>query len=352
MKYALALAGGGTRGAFEAGVWKALEELNIKISAIAGTSIGALNGAVFASGADPLPLWENITARDVAVLPEECENMLSASSLMEFARQGLKGGLDTAPLKAFLNKTISIEKLMQSDIDYGLCAFSTSDMKSVELFKENIPPDKLIDYILASACLPIFKPVVIDGVQYSDGGMRNNLPINMLIDRGYDTIISVSVKGIGYVRDADRCGINIIEINCDDPEIGIMEFDNASIKRSVNSGYMECMRVFGRLAGEHYYIETASYNKALLTYGRDILSGVEDAARMLRLDRCGIYTFEELAGKVLEHYTDSRILRRLTGFMDTGRAAFLREKLDWLGDSFRAANAVVYLSKYITEKNN
>ena len=50
MKYALALGGGGARGAFEAGVWKKLCEMDKEIEAIAGTSVGAINGAVFLSG--------------------------------------------------------------------------------------------------------------------------------------------------------------------------------------------------------------------------------------------------------------------------------------------------------------
>ena len=54
----------------------------------------------------------------------------------------------------------------------------------------------------------------------------------MLIDRGYDTIISVSVKGPGVVKNIDRCGINIIEINAHSPEIGIMDFDTDAIAES------------------------------------------------------------------------------------------------------------------------
>ena len=46
-EYGLVLAGGGTRGAYQVGVWKALQELNIKIKGIVGASIGALNGALF-----------------------------------------------------------------------------------------------------------------------------------------------------------------------------------------------------------------------------------------------------------------------------------------------------------------
>lgn len=45
-EFGLVLAGGGTKGAYEVGVWKALKELNISITAIAGTSIGALNAAL------------------------------------------------------------------------------------------------------------------------------------------------------------------------------------------------------------------------------------------------------------------------------------------------------------------
>ena len=46
-EYGLVLAGGGTKGAYEVGVWKALKEMNINITAVVGASIGALNGALF-----------------------------------------------------------------------------------------------------------------------------------------------------------------------------------------------------------------------------------------------------------------------------------------------------------------
>ena len=47
MEYGLVLAGGGVRGAYQIGVWKALKELKIKVSAVSGVSIGAVNGALF-----------------------------------------------------------------------------------------------------------------------------------------------------------------------------------------------------------------------------------------------------------------------------------------------------------------
>ena len=47
MEYGLVLAGGGVRGAYQIGVWKALKELKIKVSVVSGVSIGAVNGALF-----------------------------------------------------------------------------------------------------------------------------------------------------------------------------------------------------------------------------------------------------------------------------------------------------------------
>ncbi|MBR4934765.1 MAG: patatin-like phospholipase family protein, partial [Anaerotignum sp.] len=60
--YAIALEGGGAKGAYEVGVWKALDEVGIKYNAVAGTSVGALNGAMMASRdlETALQLWENV----------------------------------------------------------------------------------------------------------------------------------------------------------------------------------------------------------------------------------------------------------------------------------------------------
>lgn len=348
MKYALALAGGGTRGAFETGVWRALNELGIEISAVAGTSIGAVNGALFAMGVQADTLWENIKVTDIVDVPENNENLLSVSSLVSFAKKGMDGGLDTAPFKRLLSSLIDEEKLRSSDIDYGLCTFSSTHKKTVELFKNEIERGKIVDYILASACFPVFKPVVIDGVEYTDGGLRNNLPADMLIRRGYDTIISVSVKGIGYVRDIDRCGVNIIEINCSSPEVGIMEFKSEAIKRSMQSGYLECMKTFKRLEGKIFYMDRDSYIEAVSVFGTAIVNGLEEAARILKLDRCRIYSFKELADLVLTGYKSSTSLKFLTGFINGNGSGFLREKLDLLGESFNAANSIVYLGKKLT----
>ncbi|MGN0182522.1 MAG: patatin-like phospholipase family protein [Candidatus Ornithomonoglobus sp.] len=345
MKYALALAGGGTRGAFQAGVWKALNEMNMEIQAIAGTSIGAVNGAMFAMGADPSELWLKTDISDIVKIGENDGNLFSVKSLKAVVTEGFKGGLDTAPFKRLLYSLIDEDALRKSPVDYGLCTYSVTDKKSVELFKEDIPKGKLVDYILASACFPMFKNIVIDDKEYTDGGIQNNLPSGMLISRGYDTIITVSVNGIGFVRDVDRCGVNIISIESPAPEVGLMDFDHEAIRRSMKSGYFETLRTFGKCRGENYFIDTASYNEFVLQYGYSLIKGLELAAEFSDVDRCRMYTAGELTDAVMRSYMKNIRLKHMTEIIKNTGHGFLREKLDVLGNLFHAANTIIYLSK-------
>ena len=66
-EYGIVLAGGGAKGGYEIGVWKALKELEIPMKAIAGTSVGALNGAIMVQGDydAACDLWSNMQIQDV-----------------------------------------------------------------------------------------------------------------------------------------------------------------------------------------------------------------------------------------------------------------------------------------------
>ena len=342
MKYALALGGGGTRGAFEVGVWQALSELGIEINAITGTSIGAVNGAVFAAGIDAESLWQKIKATDIADI--KGDNLFNIPSLLSAIKTLPDGGIDASAFGKFLKEHIDEEKVRNSGIDYGLCTYSSDTKKSCELFLDQIPVGELNDYVFASACFPIFKPAVIDGAKYVDGAIKNNLPVNMLIKRGYDTIISVSVKGVGMIKSIDKCGINIINIDCRTPEVGLMEFDSDAISKSIKSGYYECMRVFGKYLGEIYSIDRDSFYSAQHTFGIDIIRGIEEAADMCGIDKYKVYTFPDLCNEVLLNYKSCRKLRFLVYAM--GKDYKGRGVLDSLGKYFRSGNSIVYLSKY------
>ncbi len=343
MKYALALGGGGTRGAFEVGVWQALKDLGIRVSAIAGTSIGAVNGAIFASGCDGEELWKSIKAQDVVDI--KSDNMFSLDSLISVAKKVSEGGVDTSAFLKLLEKVIDEDAVRNSGILYGLCTFRTDTKESLELFINQIPKGELVQYIMASASFPLFKPTKINGTEYSDGAWRNNLPINMLIDRGYDTIISVSVKGPGVIRPIDQSGVNVINIHCRTPEVGVMDFDPKSISESIKNGYYECMRVFGRYEGDKYSVTPETYNHARMVFGPQIVTGILEAAEICKLDPYRVYDFDELCHAVFEGAKNNTKLKLMIVAMESEIPG--KSILDSLGKTFRAANSIVYLKKHL-----
>lgn len=72
------------------------------------------------------------------------------------------GGLDVTPLKKLLDMTIDENKIRKSHMDFGIVAFLLTDRKPVIMFKEDITEGEMLDYLLASASLPGFKPMEID----------------------------------------------------------------------------------------------------------------------------------------------------------------------------------------------
>ena len=94
---ALVLAGGGARGSYQVGVWKALMELDWHPQIITGTSVGSLNGAMFVLDLYEVArdMWLTIRSKDVMELPEENADL---SALHSFLRSVVKaGGMDVSP---------------------------------------------------------------------------------------------------------------------------------------------------------------------------------------------------------------------------------------------------------------
>jgi NTE family protein len=157
--YGLALEGGGARGSYQIGACRALSEIGYDFQVVAGTSIGALNGAMIVQ--DDLEkaydLWYNISPSKLFELDEE---KLDKILNMEITQDGIlyimkrtksivsQGGLDISLIKAFLHENIDEAKLRSSNIEFGFVTVSVSDRKPLELFIEDIPEGKLIEYLL------------------------------------------------------------------------------------------------------------------------------------------------------------------------------------------------------------
>lgn len=258
--YGVVLGGGGAKGGYEIGVWKALRELEIPIEAVAGTSVGALNGAIIAQGdfEAAYNLWTSLSIESVINLERDMsteENKKKYISMLETLGSSiLAGGMDVTPLKKMLLEIIDEEKIRNSNIDFGIVTFSLSDFKPVKVFKKDIPKGQIVDYLLASSCFPAFKRYEIDEKKFIDGGVCDNIPISLMLDLGVKNIIAVDVSGPGVNRSVDTKDINIINIKNSEDLGGVLDFNPERSKFNIELGYLDTLRVFKKLKGSKYYL--------------------------------------------------------------------------------------------------
>ena len=193
---ALVLAGGGARGSYQVGVWRALTELGWRPQIITGTSVGSLNGAMFALDLyeTARDMWMSIRSQDVMELPEENADL---SELHAFLREVVRdGGMDVTPLEEIVERVLDEDALRASPIRFGLVTVEKRGLKPRELTLEDIPAGKVKDYLLASAaCFPALRAKQIDGVQFLDGGYRDNMPTALAQKMGAEELVCVDLEG-------------------------------------------------------------------------------------------------------------------------------------------------------------
>lgn len=269
-EYGLVLEGGGAKGSYQIGVWKALKELGVKIKGVAGVSVGALNGALICMDdyEKAERLWNNITYSQIMDVNDEEMNKLMSGNLKklklnEFTQAASKffldRGFDVAPLKQLIEECIDEEKIQQSTIEFIMGTFSITQLKELVVTAKEAETEFLKDYLLASAYFPAFKNEKLHGVKYIDGGVVNNVPVDMLIERDYKDIIVIRIYGIGLEKKVKvPDDVNVIEVA---PRInlgGILEFNKEKSARNIKIGYYDGLRLLKGLYGSIYYIETSS----------------------------------------------------------------------------------------------
>ena len=180
----LVLSGGGIRGMAHIGLIKAMQERNIEANSVAGSSIGALIGALYA----------NETSTD-EMLQFFKETPLFKYSFFAFGKPGF---IDTERYVPILKKHFRENSF--SSLKKSLYVVATDMQHGIErVFKDG----ELIRPLLASAALsPVFSPVVIDDVLYADGGIMNNFPKEYL-DKESDFIIGSNVSIAGELQKKD-----------------------------------------------------------------------------------------------------------------------------------------------------
>ena len=264
-EYGLVLEGGGAKGAYQIGAWKALREAGVKLKGIAGTSVGALNGALICMGdyENARKVWENITySRIMSVDDEKMEYLFRQKKLdMDMVKDALEfmkeGGIDVAPLRALIHDCIDEQKIMHSPIDLYILPFDVDEWKELDIDIKKSDPSLIQDFLLASAYIfPLFKNEKLHGKTYVDGGAIDNVPLGSLVSRGYQDIIMIRIFGIGQEKKVKIPEGTTVYTVAPRISLGsIMEFDSRKSRRHMKLGYYDTMRMLYGLEGKIYYID-------------------------------------------------------------------------------------------------
>lgn len=309
-EYGLVLAGGGTKGAYEVGIWRALCEIGINVTSIVGASIGALNGALFLQNnfEEIVKMYKNIKIDNIMNVNgiDANKNIFDLSNIFNLAADYTKQkGIDNTPLREMIRKYVDMDKIYNSPIDFGLVTYSVKNKEPLQVFKNEIPKDQMENYLLASSCFPIFKPQIINGEEYCDGGLYDNIPSNMLIEKGYKNIIIADIAGVGFSKKTVNKDIYVKVISSSEDLGGTFEFNHERILNNIKLGYLDTMKSFNKLQGHIYYFKPEEFAKMLDTFNLQTIYGLEYSAQMYKMYRYKTYTFEEFIKELMERHLEA-----------------------------------------------
>lgn len=249
-KLGLALSGGGAKGFAHLGVFKILEEKGLIPEVIAGTSAGALMGALFADG----------------YKPEEIKELFTGREFSEFAQlQMPKSGLfDSTRFRLFLKKHLRAKTFEELKIPLIVVATDLDNGES-HLFTSG----SIVDAVTASCSIPIiFNPVVIDGIHYVDGGLFRNFPVSVirnecefvigvnvspLVSQKYkQTIFHIAERSYHYMFRANTMeDRTLCDVLIEAEEFGQYKtFDLENVNHISQIGYNRATLVFNKIMNE------------------------------------------------------------------------------------------------------
>lgn len=205
-KIGLALSGGGAKGAAEVGVLKVLEEAGLHVDYIAGTSIGAIVGGLYAAGYSATELeqmfcqqeWLSLlTDRHEKYSGDPYKTVEGITYIFGFPvidrNNAAFGMLRGGKVENMLDSMFAVKGISQFNQLKTPFACVAAEMKTAQ--EVVIRKGTLSKAIRASMSIPgVFKPVDINGRQLIDGGMMNNMPVDVVRRMGADIVIAIDLQ--------------------------------------------------------------------------------------------------------------------------------------------------------------
>lgn len=183
----LALGGGGARGFVEIGALKAFYEHGIKFDVCVGTSVGSIVGALYCAGLDP----------------DEIIKVAEKLEMSDLHGKILIKPDDPRKIGAVVYNLIGDAKIENLPIKYAAVATDLKTGKQIIMDKGSV-----IDAVSASSAYPIvYSPLAKDGMNLSDGGLVNNLPVDVCTMLGAEKTVAVDVANKFRGSGSDGAGV-------------------------------------------------------------------------------------------------------------------------------------------------
>lgn len=265
-KLGLVFSGGGGRGAYQIGVWKALREMGLEkdVRAIAGTSIGALNAALFLQGdvRAAEKVWRSVDPSQIFSPQPELERLAKQkrTRLLQLVQTAARTGLFSRDgLKELIDSHLDLERIAASSIKSWVTLRRLDHVESRRSRVQYLPlhgadPERIRSYLLASSAIPfVYGPETIDDVPYTDGGIgipSDVTPIRPVYNDGCDLIVVVYSDRWRSI-DAKRFeNSRIVEITPREPLpilMGTFDFTPRGVRRRIRQGYEDGLQAMQSL---------------------------------------------------------------------------------------------------------
>ncbi len=257
---ALILAGGGGKGAYEIGVWRAMKELGIdkKIRAVSGASVGGLNGALFVQGDYDRArrIWLTMNAEkildtsrfdfveDLKAMAERWPDVEAESLLKDgiFSRDGLV---------QIIREELDVNRVACNGIPCYLACYNVTSNLMDYINVTGMKQNDMETILLATSALPgIFGPVRFGKSMYLDGGLKDNVPLRPLYNAGYRDFLVVHLSRRGMVDEEEFPGASMVQIvpsrDQGDFVTGTLDFSAEGARRRMEQGYEDALAVLGK----------------------------------------------------------------------------------------------------------
>lgn len=263
MKKALVLAGGGTRGAYQAGAIKAYRQFGKgDWNIVVGTSVGSLNAAlVVQKDYDVLDsLYLHLRSDQIirGIVPTQIDLNVLMNQTQQLGKEMVQyvreKGVDITPFVETVHTLYRPEAFFASDTDFGCMVATHLDHSAVYITKKEMK-EHGEDWLIASAsCYPAFPVKTIEGKDYVDGGYYDNCAIDFALQLGAEELLVLDLNNEpNHPEMVERSNILYQFPHTDLGDF--LQFDHEVLCRLYQKGYQDACKKLGIFSGEKYTFE-------------------------------------------------------------------------------------------------